>query len=657
MIFEEIRLYNFGIYQGHHVLSLDSADHTKPIILIGALNGAGKTTFLDALQLALYGKFAKCSNRGRLSYSAYLEKNINSFSDDRSASITLRFRHGDNRNKPQIYEIHRFWTQREKKECRESLQVSLNGLHDQLLSENWDDFVNEFIPQSLSELFFFDGEKIENLADPKRASELLKTGIEALLGLNLLSTLSNDLSELKKKKQEKLLSRQDSIELEEIKKELSLLKEKKEIITRKIKIIDQNEECEQENYSLIKIKLQASGADKLAFKEALDAEKKEASQRKFEVKHDLIKILSGSLPLYLVESLLDKTEKQSIFERNVSTFNNAKELLENQKNKYLSIIAKTVGEKELAYITNEINSAIASEYTYDEDNCYLNINPFNFKGLVENIFEQKKLFSDFLVSKREIEEELLLIERKIHAIPSVDSVKDLIAEFAKCEQKLEQIRKEKLLLVGDLNSILNEIKNYENSYNAVLIKTNATLFEHQRQNQIVTHIDTLKNIVKAFNNQLVKENISRLEKKIKAKFDQLKRKDSLINRIEINPVTYSMTLYASNLLEISTERLSAGERQLLAIAILWGLADSSGKELPTIIDTPMGRLDGEHRTRLIEKYFPNAASQVILLSTDEEIYGQYYEKLQPFIAQEYSINYDDSKKSSYFVDSYLENAK
>lgn len=64
MIFEEIRLYNFGIYQGHHTISLDSPDHKKPIILIGALNGAGKTTFLDALQLALYANLRNVPTEG-----------------------------------------------------------------------------------------------------------------------------------------------------------------------------------------------------------------------------------------------------------------------------------------------------------------------------------------------------------------------------------------------------------------------------------------------------------------------------------------------------------------------------------------------------------------------------------------------------------------
>lgn len=33
MIFEEIRLYNFGIYQGHHTISLDSPDTKSETIL------------------------------------------------------------------------------------------------------------------------------------------------------------------------------------------------------------------------------------------------------------------------------------------------------------------------------------------------------------------------------------------------------------------------------------------------------------------------------------------------------------------------------------------------------------------------------------------------------------------------------------------------
>lgn len=97
MIFEQVKLYNFGIYQGEHIVDLNVTDHTKPIILFGGLNGGGKTTFLDSLQLALYGKNAKCSNRGKLSYSDYLKQAINRYSKDKSASVALSFRHTQGR--------------------------------------------------------------------------------------------------------------------------------------------------------------------------------------------------------------------------------------------------------------------------------------------------------------------------------------------------------------------------------------------------------------------------------------------------------------------------------------------------------------------------------------------------------------------------------
>ena len=93
-------------------------------------------------------------------------------------------------------------------------------------------------------------------------------------------------------------------------------------------------------------------------------------------------------------------------------------------------------------------------------------------------------------------------------------------------------------------------------------------------------------------------------------------------------------------------KLSAGERQLLAVSVLWALARASGRKLPTIIDTPLGRLDSNHRQSFVENYFPFAADQVVLLSTDEEVVGHYYETMKPFIANEYLLEYDEESQSS-----------
>jgi DNA sulfur modification protein DndD len=70
--------------------------------------------------------------------------------------------------------------------------------------------------------------------------------------------------------------------------------------------------------------------------------------------------------------------------------------------------------------------------------------------------------------------------------------------------------------------------------------------------------------------------------------------------------------------------------------------------LPIAIDTPLGRLDSSHRSNLVERYFPAASHQVILLSTDTEIGEVEIKKLreQEAIAREYLLKYDSSARQT-----------
>ena len=93
---------------------------------------------------------------------------------------------------------------------------------------------------------------------------------------------------------------------------------------------------------------------------------------------------------------------------------------------------------------------------------------------------------------------------------------------------------------------------------------------------------------------------------------------------------------------------------MLALAILWGLAKASGKTLPVIIDTPMGRLDSLHRINFVGKYLPNASHQVVVLSTDTEIEGKYLQMLSPYVGKKYLLTYDETKRATEITEGYLQ---
>ena len=83
MKFTELTLQDFGVYGGRQSIDLSPVSPERPVILVGGLNGRGKTTIIDAIQIALYGNRAKLSNRGNLSWDEYLRRAIHRGASER----------------------------------------------------------------------------------------------------------------------------------------------------------------------------------------------------------------------------------------------------------------------------------------------------------------------------------------------------------------------------------------------------------------------------------------------------------------------------------------------------------------------------------------------------------------------------------------------
>ncbi|MCF0259897.1 MAG: DNA sulfur modification protein DndD, partial [Erysipelotrichaceae bacterium] len=308
MIIKELTLHNFGIYAGDNTFRFEDQ---KPIVLIGGMNGRGKTTFLEAVLIALYGpaSFAFLESKSP-SYSQYLRSYVNEADGSLESFIRLEFqvdgKDGD------IFTITRSWNKKGER-SKEKISVSRNGTFNPFLTENWGMFIEELLPSGLSNFFFFDGEKIAELA-ASNTSEEMKESIKNLLGISALYTLNNDLSRISTK----LIHTKNSFnaaELRQIKKEKEELELALSEVDKQSSDLFRKIEHATKQIEKLKQDFTSQGGDLIPKRQSMALE---ASQLGVEIgnHHDqLVDYASAELPLGLVKDLLADIEKQAMKEK------------------------------------------------------------------------------------------------------------------------------------------------------------------------------------------------------------------------------------------------------------------------------------------------------------------------------------------------------
>ena len=203
MLLRSVSFKDYCLYAGEHTFNLaprtDSSKEkvqTKPVVLFGGKNGAGKTTLLDALRLGLYGKQSFEGTISEANYKEELKSRIHISRDGvhqpLNARIAIEF---DIASQGQVssYKIDRNWELKNSK-IEERLRVFKDGLLlDETETKHWPTFIAEIVPERLSQLFFFDGEKIKNIAEDISSNQSIATSIKSLLGLDIVERLKADL--------------------------------------------------------------------------------------------------------------------------------------------------------------------------------------------------------------------------------------------------------------------------------------------------------------------------------------------------------------------------------------------------------------------------------------------------------------------------------
>jgi DNA sulfur modification protein DndD len=252
------------------------------------------------------------------------------------------------------------------------------------------------------------------------------------------------------------------------------------------------------------------------------------------------------------------------------------------------------------------------------------------------------------------EERLARIEADLARVPELDAVADVVAAIRTFKAQIESKTPELDSLVVRLEAARRRSVELEEAIQQLADEGLAAQQAEDSRLRILKHSKKVRSTLDAFRISVIKRHIATIESLVLESFRSLLRKKHLIHSLTIDPVSFEVVLWQQPGIALPFDRLSAGERQLLATALLWGLARAAGRPIPTIIDTPLGRLDSAHRERLVESYFPYASHQVILLSTDEEITGGYYAALRPSIGREYTLTHDDTIGSTSITPGYFE---
>lgn len=652
MIFIELVLQNFGPYMGRQVIDLRPQIHgeTRPIILFGGMNGGGKTTLMDAIRLALYGPRAQCSTRGNLNYSDFLTQCVTRDSDPvEKTRIELVFEHFENDAAVEL-RIVRYW-EANPKDGKDTLGILEGDWPRTDLTNIWDEYIENLLPLGISNLFLFDGEQVKELAEQETPPPVVVDAIQSLLGLELAERLSMDLDILVRRKQKKLASAKQLASLEEIEQKLSKSNDDLEEAKQELGGLQNNLEKAHERQRDAWDKFISEGGKIAAERTQLEKEKRSLEGSLEQTRESLGELAGGSLPLVLIQPLLNDVQVQGEKEAKSVQAKIARDVVKERSSRLVEYLDKLKLKPQqvdkIKFFLEQEDEALDREIGSEED-FWLSADEETL-SLLANVLRhelpsQVKLAEEKLQSLEALEMEITFNERQLASAPSPEIYEQLDAALKAAQAAVVKAQSDYNNGQQRCDKLGKDIEGFKKE----LAVYSETSIERQNDEHIIESSKKVQETLKLFKERLTRRKLNKLEVEVTDCFRYLLHKVDLVHRIAIDKQSFGLSLYNPEGQPVPKHRLSAGEKQLLAIAFLWGLARVSGRHLPVAIDTPLGRLDSSHRNNLIERYFPSASHQVILLSTDTEISKNEYEHLleQEAIANSYLLKYQPETRKT-----------
>jgi DNA sulfur modification protein DndD len=651
MILDKLTLRNFCLFRGKQTFNLAPAKRNgkkRPIVLFGGINGGGKTTLFDAIQLALYGSRARCSKRAALSYEDFLEQSVHhGIPPEEGAGVTLSFfyaRDGENYE----YEIRRDWRLRDGK-WKEDLRVLLDGLPNYEITRNWAQLVEELIPLEISQLFFFDAEKIRTLAEDSTSSAALGAAIKTLLGLDLVERLIADSLVVQTRLSKEDAPLEQQARATELEQQFSTLQSELQALIMERASLENRVQRARTEMEEAKQAFALAGGRHWEETQKHSERLTQLEAVAKELLPQLLSLSASELPLALVSDILARVEKQDEHERAVAEAKVVHDLLRERDLQLLDVLRTAQASPELFQRVSQhlehdrqarLPSRCISRRLLLSEGARSTLHHLRRQRLEELTREAHALLDKLSQNAQEHDN----LERSLAATPSETDVASVDARFKAAAQNLSLLIEQAAQLDGQTKARKTDLEDVRKKLERLWQGKVKKEGEREDLRRMIALAGRTRDTMQQFLQKATARKIDRLSRLITESFRYLLRKQTLVEQILIDPADFAITLYDAAGNALSRQRLSEGEKQIFAVAMLWGLARASARPLPAVIDTPMARLDAAHRENLVERYFPHASHQVLVFSTDTEVDRHYYELLQPAISRAYHLRYNEQER-------------
>lgn len=661
MILQELRLHNFCIYRGRHQFDLTPVldkGRYRPIVLFGGMNGGGKTTLLDAVQLVFYGKRASCSKRGDAGYDDFLKSCINNAVPEKDgASVGLSFVYASE-GKEQLYEVDRSWNVSAAGTIRERVVILRDGEPDPWMSDNWPHLVDDLIPFGVAQLCFFDAEKVRFLAEQESCSNALGSAIKSLLGLDLAERLMADAAVLEGRIARRIQKSAESSRIEELEIVWRHAKEYAEGLRQQRAALTPELERAELETAKVEAEFARVGGGHWENRSKLIEAKAEVSRAISMLDEQLLGAAGGPLPMVLCSTLIESIIRQANEEQSAEEAVAMQQLLEERDRRILELLEENAASGKLQ---RALNSFLAEDRETRANRKsgirWLELPATSLRRTVEladhSLGELRTEAIRCVAARLNLHKDLDRVERSLAAVPKDDAIKTVTERLRETNLAIAALRQKMKALEDELRAAENQVHEYSTELSRLRHKCIDEQLENDANARICALAQRTQGAMGEFLRRSTERKMHRLSEKVTECFRYLLHKERLISKVVIDPSSFRINLFDESGEVLPKDRLSEGEKQIFAISVLWGLSQCSARPLPAIIDTPMGRLDSAHRSQLVSRYFPYASHQVIILSTDTEIERGYFEQLESSIARAYHLHYDDdggrtSVKQGYF---------